>query len=139
MVARGLLRDRVSTEECLALTTFVKYCTLKKLFLAINYKEKMVYRNNYSSQLFLMSLYLLPYSDKFGAEKIWRNWCKMAKIAKLNPLQIFFFFSLRQIKSAPNLIIFTLRQIKSMAKKISNEKIEVCFHTVNLLNRVFSL
>ena len=41
MVARALLRNRVSIEEWLAATTFVKYCTLKKLFPAINYKEKM--------------------------------------------------------------------------------------------------
>ena len=38
MVARALQRNSVSTE--LAATTFVKYCTLKKLFPAINYKEK---------------------------------------------------------------------------------------------------
>ena len=44
----------------------------------------------------------IPYSDEFWAEKIWRNWRKMAKIA--------------QIKSASNLIFFSLRQIKSMAK-----------------------
>ena len=39
----------------------------------------------------------------FGAEKIWRNWRKMAKIAKLNPWRKNFF---------------------------SNKKIEICFHTV---------
>ena len=38
MVARALQRNSVSIE--LAATTFVKYCTLKKLFPAINYKEK---------------------------------------------------------------------------------------------------
>ena len=53
----------------------------------------------------------------------------MAKIAKFN-----FFLA------APNLIIFLLRQIKFMAKKKnSSKKIEICFHTVNLLNLVFSL
>ena len=41
MVARALLRNNVSIEAWLAATTFVKYCTLKKLFPAINYKEKM--------------------------------------------------------------------------------------------------
>ena len=41
MVARALLRNSVSIEAWLAATTFVKYCTLKKLFPAINYKEKM--------------------------------------------------------------------------------------------------
>ena len=41
MVARALLRNSVSIEEWLAATTFVKYCTLKKLFPAINYKKKM--------------------------------------------------------------------------------------------------
>ena len=40
MVARALLRNSVSIEEWLASTTFVKYCTLKKLFPEINYKEK---------------------------------------------------------------------------------------------------
>ena len=43
MVARVLLRNRVSIEKWLAATTFVKYCTLKKLFLAINYKKKNVF------------------------------------------------------------------------------------------------
>ena len=40
MVARTLLRNSVSIEEWLVATTVVKYCTLKKLFPAINYKEK---------------------------------------------------------------------------------------------------
>ena len=40
MVARALLRNRVSIEEWLALTTFVEYCTLEKLFPAIKYKKK---------------------------------------------------------------------------------------------------
>ena len=40
MVARALLRNSVSIEEWLAATTFVKCCTLKKRFPAINYKEK---------------------------------------------------------------------------------------------------
>ena len=39
MVARALQRNSVSIE--LAATTFVKYCTLKKLFPAINYKENV--------------------------------------------------------------------------------------------------
>ena len=43
MVARALLRNSVSIEEWLAATTFVKYCTLKKLFPAINYKKKNVF------------------------------------------------------------------------------------------------
>ena len=47
MVARALLRNSVSIEERLEATTFVKCCTLKKLFPAINYKEKMFFRNNY--------------------------------------------------------------------------------------------
>ena len=64
----------------------------------------------------------------------------MAKIAKLNPRQIYFFFSLRQIKLEPNFMIFSLHQIKFMVKKLfSNKKIEICFHTINLLNRGFSL
>ena len=41
MVARALLRNSVSIEVWLDTTTFVKYCTLKKLFLAINYKKEM--------------------------------------------------------------------------------------------------
>ena len=40
MVARALLRNRVSIEDWLATTTFVKYCALKKLFPAIDYKKK---------------------------------------------------------------------------------------------------
>ena len=49
MAARALLRNNVSIEEWLAATTFVKYYTLKKLFPAINYNEKMFFRNNYST------------------------------------------------------------------------------------------
>ena len=49
MVASALLRNSVSIEEWLATTTFVKYCILRKLFPAINYKEKMIFRNNYST------------------------------------------------------------------------------------------
>ena len=49
MVARTLLRNSVSIEEWLAATTFVKYFTLKKLFPTINYKEKMFFRNIYST------------------------------------------------------------------------------------------
>ena len=41
MVASDLLRNSLSIEEWMAATTFVKYCTLKKLFAAINYKEKI--------------------------------------------------------------------------------------------------
>ena len=48
MVARALLRNSVSIEEWLASTTSVKYCTPKKLFPAINYKEQIFFRNNYS-------------------------------------------------------------------------------------------
>ena len=40
MVLCALLRNNVSIEEWLAATTFVKYCTLKKLSPAINYKKK---------------------------------------------------------------------------------------------------
>ena len=49
MVARALLRNSVSIKEWLAATTFVKYCTLKKLLPAINYKKKMHFRSNYST------------------------------------------------------------------------------------------
>ena len=49
MIATALLRNSVCIEEWLAITTFLKYCTLKKLFPAINYKEKMFFRNNYST------------------------------------------------------------------------------------------
>ena len=48
MVLCALLRNRIFIEEWLAVTTFVKYCTLKKLFPVINCKEKMFFRNNYS-------------------------------------------------------------------------------------------
>ena len=40
MVAKALLRNSVSIEEWFAATTFVKNCTLKKLFPAINHMEK---------------------------------------------------------------------------------------------------
>ena len=43
MLLCALLRNSVSIEERLAATTFVKYCTLKKLFPAINCKEKNVF------------------------------------------------------------------------------------------------
>ena len=49
MVARALLRNSASIEEWLVATTFVNYCTLKKLFPAINYKKKMFFRSNYST------------------------------------------------------------------------------------------
>ena len=49
MVLCALLRNNVSIEEWLAAATFVKYCTLKKMFPAINYTEKMFFRNNYST------------------------------------------------------------------------------------------
>ena len=49
MVAKTLLRMSGSIEEWLATTTFAKYCTLKKLFPAINYNEKKIFRNNYST------------------------------------------------------------------------------------------
>ena len=49
MVLCALLRNSVSIDEWLAATTFVKYCTLKKLLPAINCKEKMFFRNNYST------------------------------------------------------------------------------------------
>ena len=59
----------------------------------------------------------LPYSDKFWRGK---NLTQLAENGKN-----------RQIKSAPNLIFFSLRQIKSMARNFfSNKKIEICFHTV---------
>ena len=36
-------------EEWCAATTFMKYGTMKKPFTAIKYKEKMIFRNNYST------------------------------------------------------------------------------------------
>ena len=69
---------------------------------------------------------VLPYSDKF-----WRgeNLAQLVQNGKN-----------RQIKSTPKLIFLSLRQIKSIMKKnSSNKKVEICFHTVNILNRVFSL
>ena len=50
-------RNSVSIQDWLAATTFVKYCTLKKLFPAINYKEKMFFRNNYSTLDYSLFLY----------------------------------------------------------------------------------
>ena len=43
IVASALLRNSVFIEEWLTATTLVKYCTMKKLFLAINYKKKKKY------------------------------------------------------------------------------------------------
>ena len=41
MVAKSLPSIGISIEEWLAATTFEKYCTLKKLFPATKYKEKL--------------------------------------------------------------------------------------------------
>ena len=49
MAASALLKNCVSIDEWLAASTFAKYCNLKKLFPAINYKEKMFFKNNYST------------------------------------------------------------------------------------------
>ena len=64
MVARALLRNSVSFKEWFATTTLVKYCTLKKLFPAINYKKKMFFRNNYST--LNHSLFLRVFTYYFG-------------------------------------------------------------------------
>ena len=61
MVARALLRNSVSIEEWLAAITFVKYCTLKKLFPAINYKKKMLFRSNYSTLNHSRHLWVFTY------------------------------------------------------------------------------
>ena len=61
VVARALLKNSVSIEEWLAATTFVKNCTLKKLFPAIIYKEKMLFRNNYSSLDHSLFLWVFTY------------------------------------------------------------------------------
>ena len=57
----------------------------------------------------------IPYSDKF-----WRgeNLAQLAQNGKNTNKSApnLILFSLRQIKSTPDLIIFSLRQIKSMAK-----------------------
>ena len=49
MVAKTLLKISASIEEWSAAATFVKYYALKKLFPEINYKEQMIFRNNYSA------------------------------------------------------------------------------------------
>ena len=61
VVLCALLRNSVSIDELLAATTFVKYCTLKKLFPAINYKEKMFFRNNYSTLGHSLFLWVFTY------------------------------------------------------------------------------
>ena len=61
IVAKTLLRISASTEEWLAATTFVKYCTLKKLFPAINYREKMIFRNNCSTLDHSLFLWVITY------------------------------------------------------------------------------
>ena len=58
MLASALLRNSLSIEEWLAATTFVKYCTLNKLFPMINYKDKMFFRNVFQecfSEMFFKS------------------------------------------------------------------------------------
>ena len=55
----------------------------------------------------------MPYSEKFWREE---NLAQNGKNCQIKSAPNLFFFSLRQIKSAPNFIIFLLRQIKSMAK-----------------------
>ena len=49
MVAKTLLKISASIEEWSAAATFEKYYALKKLFPEINYKEQMIFRNNYSA------------------------------------------------------------------------------------------
>ena len=49
MIASALLRNSVSIEEWLTVTTFVKFSTLENLFPAVNYKDKMFFQNNYST------------------------------------------------------------------------------------------
>ena len=61
MVASALLRNSVSIEEWLAATTFVKYCTLKKLFSAINYKEEIIFRNSYPMSVIATVCYFSVY------------------------------------------------------------------------------
>ena len=61
MVASALLRTSVAIEKWLAATTFVKYCTLKNLFPAINYKEKMFFGNNYSTLDYSLFLWVFTY------------------------------------------------------------------------------
>ena len=64
-VAKTLLRISASTEEWLAANTFVKYCALKKLFPAINYKEKMIFRNSYSTLDHSLFLWVITYYFTF--------------------------------------------------------------------------
>ena len=61
MVAKTLLGISISIEEWLAAITFVKNCTLKKLFPAINYKEKLIFRNNYSTLDHSLLLWAITY------------------------------------------------------------------------------
>ena len=49
MVTNALVRNSVSIEEWFPATTFLKYYTLRKLFPAINYKEQIFFRSNYST------------------------------------------------------------------------------------------
>ena len=68
----------------------------------------------------------IPYSDKFWRRK---NLAELAQNGKN-----------RQIKSASNLIIFSPAKLNPWRKNFFSKKIiEICFHTVNLLNLVFSL
>ena len=57
----------------------------------------MMGHKNFAKPPWILWTHLLLYIKKkyiiqinFGEEKIWRNWHKMTKIAKLNPRQIFF-------------------------------------------------
>ena len=61
MAGSDLLRNSVSIEEWLVATTFAKYCTLKKLFTAMNHKEKMFFSNNYSTLHYSLFLRVFTY------------------------------------------------------------------------------
>ena len=94
---------------------------LKSLLITLN-THKAVSSITLNMQLltgFPASIYL-PYSDKF-----WRgeNLAQLAQNGKN-----------RQIKSAPNLIFFRCTKLNPWRKNFfSNKKIEIFFHTLNLL------
>ena len=82
----------------------------------------------------------IPYSDKFWRRENLAELAQNGKNSQIKSAPNLIFFSLRQIKSASNLIIFSPAKLNPWRKNFFSKKIiEICFHTVNLLNLVFSL
>ena len=91
MVARALLRNSVSIEAWLAATTFVKYCTLKKLFPAINYKEKMFSILDHSLSLRVFTYYFNTVFAHLQVNAAAACYFSAYKLTGWNPAKIYLF------------------------------------------------